>query len=117
MYFEEKAAAAAVVLVAAGAVFGVGNAIAYNTTTGTETCTVQSKDRAGNSNGGSDMRVYTYDCGVLSVADSIFDGRFNSADIYQHLTPEKRYEFATRGFRFPLFSQFPNIISAKEVTK
>ena len=74
----------------------------------TPTCTVESKDRTTKREGGSDMRVYTTDCGVLSVADSLLDFDFSSSDRFASIKEGKRYEFTTR-------SWFPNIIKIKEV--
>lgn len=103
--------------IAAGLIFagtlGVGIASAAHTET--QTCTVESKDRSATKDGGSDMRIYTRDCGVLQVADSLLDVRFDSADMYASLQEGKRYEFNTRGWRLPALSMFPNIIQAKEV--
>lgn len=104
----------AAVVVAVLAV-AIGGGIYVSTRTSTEgPCTVQSKDRAGKSDGSSSMRVYT-DCGVFSVEDSILSGRFSSADAYAALEPGQTYRFDTRGMRIPFLSQFPNIITATEV--
>lgn len=103
----------AVGLLFAGA---LGVSIASYAHTETQTCTVESKDRAATKDGGSDMRIYTRDCGVLQVADSLLDVRFNSADVYASLQEGKRYEFNTRGWRVPALSMFPNIIQVREVS-
>lgn len=89
--------------------------IEATTHTETITCTVESKDRASKPKGGSDMRIYTTDCGVLSVKDSLWDGNWSSADRFASIKEGKRYEFFTRGRRNPLLSWFPNIITAREV--
>ena len=86
----------------------------------TETCTVDSKDRTsvsdGNGSSHSDARVYTTDCGVLRVKDSIWAWNWHSADTYASIKAGKRYEFTVQGFRIPFFSKFPNIIEVREVT-
>jgi|ERR1044072_6811404 hypothetical protein len=79
------------------------------------TCTVSEKDRARNSDGGSDARVYTEECGVLKVADSYTQGHLNSADTYSQIKPGQKYDFKLQGYRIPIFSQFPNIVEATPV--
>lgn len=86
----------------------------------TQTCTVISKDRStkivdGNS-AGSDMRVYTEQCGTLAVSDLLFAGEVNSADLFAKIKPETTYEIETTGYRIGLLSSFPIIRSIAEVT-
>lgn len=100
-----------VVGVALAATFGVSTA--NMTHVATQTCTVTDKDRAKNSDGNSEMRVYTNECDVLKVSDSLIDGQFDSASIYGRIQVGQRYEFTTRGYRFPFFSMFPNIVDVK----
>lgn len=95
-------------VVAAGA--GVVWAVTVeNTETG---CTVTGKDRAGNTSGQSDMRVYTEECGTFTVSDSILKGRWDSADTYAEIEQGERYTFRTAGIRVPVLSMFPNILEA-----
>lgn len=86
----------------------------YYSTTDTVTCTVTDKDRTTNRESGSDMRVYTSDCGVLKVADSILDGHWSSADVFSEIEPGGTYTFKTRGYRMPLVTAFPNIVEVVE---
>jgi hypothetical protein len=79
-------------------------------------CTVIDKDRASNSDGGSSMRVYTENCGVFNIEDSLLDSRFDSADAYSKIQADTTYDFETRGIRLPLLSMFPNIVSFVEVS-
>lgn len=79
-------------------------------------CVVTEKDRTTNSDGASDMRVYTDNCGVLSVGDNLFTGTFNSADIYGSIEVGGTYNFELRGFRIPLFSMFPLITEVERVS-
>lgn len=72
----------------------------------TETCTVTDKDRTRTENG-SDMRVYTEECGVLKVQDLFFAGEFSSADTFSALKEGETYEFDLSGYRIPLLSAFP----------
>lgn len=78
-------------------------------------CVVTEKDRARGADGeGSDARVYTENCGVLRVGDSLLDVTMSSADTYASIKVGETYDFSTRGIRFGLFSMFPNIITAEE---
>lgn len=95
----------------AAVIFGIANATHIEH----RTCSVADKDRTTKSDGNSDARVYTKDCGVLRVADSLFSGTWHSADTYAAIQPGHRYRFTTRGYRIPLFSMFPNIVRVEEV--
>lgn len=77
-------------------------------------CVVTDKDRTRSSEGGSEMRVYTENCGTLKVGDNWFVGQFNAADIYGGLKEGNTYDFETRGYRIPIISMFPNIIEVVE---
>lgn len=80
------------------------------------TCTVTDKDRTTkvvDGSSSSDMRVYTADCGTLTVADSVLDWTFSSSDTYSAITPGETYTFKTRGWRIPVFSSFPNIVEVR----
>ena len=104
--------------VAAGVVFaavlvggGIIGTLSY-TTVATQTCTVVDKDRVADRDGKSNMRVYTSDCGVFEVRDSLIDGLWNSSDLYSSIQEDGRYTLTARGLRIPFFSMFPNIIKA-----
>lgn len=75
-------------------------------------CTVTGHDRTAKQNGGSDMRIYTAECGTFRVADNWVTGHFSSADLFGSIEDGKAYTFETRGGRIPVLSQFPNIIAA-----
>lgn len=51
---------------------------------------------------------------ICENTDSIVLGKINSADFVPALKEGETYIFETRGYRFPLFSMFPNIISFKQ---
>jgi hypothetical protein len=101
----------------------VGFNIANVTHVEHKTCSVTDKDRSvkinsdshGNTTSSSDARVYTKDCGTLRVADSWLSWTFSSADTYASIHKGRRYDIATRGFRIPFLSMFPNVVEAKEV--
>ena len=95
------------VLLGAGAAFSASNQQ-------TMVCTVTDKDRTKASEGKSDMRIYTKDCGTLSVGDVWWKGHFASADTYSSIEPGNRYQFKTVGYRIPIFSQFPTIVEVDE---
>lgn len=80
-----------------------------------QTCTVTDKDRTRGSEGSSDARIYTKDCGTLHVGDSWLEWTFNSADTYGQIERGKTYEVKTRGFRVPFFSMFPNVVEVKQL--
>ena len=48
--------------------------------------------------------------GTYKVADDVARLRFDSADVYGSLIPGQTYTFKTSGYRFGLFSMFPNIL-------
>lgn len=95
----------------------VGGAIYYAGPEETKTCTVVSKDRATKRDGGSSMRVYTDQCGVLEAGDMWWLFKFDSADTYSALREGRTYEVTTVGFRLPVVSVFPRILEAKEVNE
>jgi hypothetical protein len=82
------------------------------TVTAKESVTVNSGDRPHNQ-----YRVYTNECGTLTIGDTIVVGRFNSADLYGTLQPGTTYAMETGGYRVGVFSMFPNIISATPINK
>lgn len=81
----------------------------------TAVCKVTGKDRTSNHNGGSDMRIYTANCGTFKVADAVSLGHFNSADTFGQIQEGHKYRFTYRGFRAGFFSAFPNILKVQEV--
>lgn len=85
------------------------------------TCTILDKDRTSSTdkdgNTKSDARVYTRECGVFKVSDSLLSLTWSSSDTYAHLERGKKYNLTTRGFRIPFFSKFPNVVEVKEVRK
>lgn len=83
--------------------------------TETMTCTVDEKDRTTSSDGKSDARIYTKDCGVLRTGDSLFSWHWDSADLYASIEDGHTYQFTTRGWRVPILTWFPNVVEAEEV--
>ena len=77
-------------------------------------CVVVDKDRTSKPKGGSDMRIYTDNCGNFKVDDSWLSGTFHASDTYRDIKVGATYNFTTRGFRVPFLSAFPNIVEAVE---
>lgn len=108
------------VLVALIAVASIASAIFISGSS--STCVVTDKDRTTNSEGGSDMRIYTEGCDgsssvkVFSVSDNWFAGQFASADTFASIDVGETYNFETRGFRLPILSLFPNIVGVTEAS-
>jgi len=80
-------------------------------------CVVEGKDRTAKQGGGSDMRVYTTNCGNFKVDDSWLSGTWHSSDTYRDIKVGETYDFKTRGFRIPFLSSFPNIVEATAVSR
>lgn len=80
-------------------------------------CTINGKDRTSSmtSNGASNVRIYTDDCGVFTIQDSLVHTRWNSADLYGQIKVGQRYHVAYYGWRIPFFSAFPNLLSADRI--
>lgn len=108
-------AAAAIVLAVVGAIgFFVANAAHVEHPTA---CRVTDKDRTKSSDGSSDARVYTDNCGTFQVGDSLFEGHWSSADTFASIDPGETYDFKTRGWRVPFLSMFPNIVRVEGATR
>lgn len=72
-------------------------------------CTVADKESVIN-NDSNEYRVYTDECGVLSVKDSLFATRWDSADVYNRIETGETYDFYVQGGRYPFLSMFPNVL-------
>lgn len=85
----------------------------------TYTVTVQSKEVKNGGDSGKYL-VFTVDAEtgesrVFEVTDSLWKGRFDSADVYNMIIPNHTYRFTTGGYRVPLFSWYQNIYEVVEV--
>jgi hypothetical protein len=103
------AALALLVLIAIG--YGI-YAFAWNNTTETKVCTVQEKQATSQKEGGTNYILFTKECGQLQVADSWFQGNFNSTDLYASIHEGNSYTVKTVGWRNGFFSTYPNVIEA-----
>ena len=52
---------------------------------------------------------------TLEVTDSLLRPRFDSADVYAGIEPNKTYSFEVGGSRVPVLSWYPNIYSYEEI--
>jgi hypothetical protein len=83
--------------------------------TETFTTKVTSKERITKKSGDnieSFYLVYT-DKGTLKLEDDVLRGNWESSDVYGKLKNDSSYAFTTTGFRFGLFSMYPNIIGVQ----
>jgi len=53
--------------------------------------------------------IYT-DKGTIKLEDDVLRGNWESSDVYGKLKNDSSYTFTTTGYRFGLFSIYPNII-------
>ena len=77
-----------------------------------QACTVNDKQIVSVVNDGDSTthyRVFTDQCGVMEVSDSLMLQQWDSADIYNQIKVGESYHFTARGYRIPFLSQFPNI--------
>lgn len=81
----------------------------------TITCTVTDKDRGMDSEGNSNYRVYTEQCGTFSNEDSFLRGKLDSGDVQGQLEEGQTYELTVVGPRIPFMSVFPNILEVQPV--
>jgi preprotein translocase subunit Sss1 len=97
----------------------IGFNISQFTVASSATCTVVDKNFAqasdGNGNSHGVYRIATSNCGVLEVRDNLLRGKFNSADTYYAIKVGGTYRFEMTGYRIPIFSAFPGIVSATPV--
>lgn len=103
-------------IVPLGIIGAIGLGIArVNTVEMHAACNISEKeDRALASLDKREPRVYT-DCGVFVVADEPFRFHFGAADVYNKLQAGETVDLTTVGWRFGLFSWFPNVVDV-EVT-
>ncbi len=77
-------------------------------------CVVSEKDRV-HTDSGSEMRIYTDNCGVFVVSDSLIKTDFRSSDRYSKIKVGQTYDITSYGWRVGLFSMFPSITEATPV--
>lgn len=107
-----------IVVMIAVAVVVIALPVAYVASKQDIICTVTEKDRTSkvvDGNSSVDTRIFTSDCGVLSLNDSIIGLSFDTADKYNSIKTGETYKFTTIGWRVPFFSMFPNIVEVQAV--
>lgn len=81
--------------------------------------TVQSKEIKNSGNSGRFLVFCTDpttgESRVFEVTDSLFKGRFDSADVYNLIEEDQTYKFTTGGYRIPLLSMYPNIYEVDKI--
>lgn len=75
------------------------------------TCTVTDKDRGGDD---GSYRIYTDECGQLSNNDSVWRGKYDSADVWQQIEPGNTYRLTVVGWRMGFLSTFPNVLKVED---
>lgn len=73
-------------------------------------CTITDKDRGGDD---GSYRVYTEECGQLSNNNSLWRGKYDSADVWQDIQPGETVDLRIVGWRSEFFSVFPNILEVE----
>ena len=99
------------ILVLLSVVCGCNAAISYGTVR-SEAVTVQRLERV-SCGKSSRYQVWT-DKGVYQITDDVFRLKFDSANRYGALQPNKTYNVKVNGFRIEFLSSFPNVIEAQE---
>ncbi len=80
-----------------------------------ETFTVQKSERI--ADGRSGRYLLFTDKGVYEDTDSLYNGKFNSSDVYAQLIAGKAYTCDVVGWRNGFFSWYPNVIKCDEAHK
>lgn len=89
----------------------VGYSLGYALTTGEETITIKEKWRK--SSGDDDKYLVSAEDGqVFQITDSFIKWRFDSSNLYAELDEGDTCAILTQGWRFPLFSDYKNILEA-----
>lgn len=76
------------------------------------TCTITAKESVSKGDSGHEYRVFTEECGVLKVGDTVWRMHFESADVYASLKEGETYDLITTGWRIPFLSWMPNVVEA-----
>lgn len=52
--------------------------------------------------------------GVFEDEDSLFYGKFNSSDYFNNMKVGQTYTFDVTGWRIPILSAYPNVVSCED---
>lgn len=99
---------AAVLVLLGGTYFGV-----FAASQRTVTFEVNSKERVCKNTSDCKYLIYT-DAGVFENTDSLLALKWDSSDVYNHLTQGHTYKAQVIGWRIPFLSSYPNITSVRE---
>lgn len=66
-------------------------------------------------NSSSKYLVVDTENNTYQITDLLFNGKFNSTDLYNQLEINKRYKIETTGNRMHYFSVYPNINKIEEI--
>ncbi|MEU6783433.1 DUF1523 family protein [Nonomuraea angiospora] len=103
-----------ILLVIGALVFGVVKL----STDRVETITVKDKERVCSGSSSCQYLVWDTDGEVYENTDTILAGKFDSSTLYGALEEDHTYKVKVNGWRIPLFSWYPNIVSIEsEITK
>jgi hypothetical protein len=103
----------AAALTALGVGYGACNLAYQRGTVEDLTCvTVERVENVIHGNNNSKYLVFTEGHGVLENTDSLFHWKFDSSDVHSMLARGGNYDMITYGWRMPVLSMYPNIISA-----
>lgn len=112
-FIDDHIVGVAAVSLAALAVVGMGGFTAYVHSTQRTVTAKVTKTWVQNTKDGSINLIGT-DKGVFEDQDSVTYLKFNSSDFYNEMTPGKTYTFDVTGWRIPLLSVWPNIVSCED---
>lgn len=82
-----------------------------------QTVVVTVTDKAIKRSGDDDIYLIYTDNGTYKITDSVAYWRWDSSDLYGEIEKDTTYECRVAGFRLPFFSEYKNIIEAKEITE
>jgi hypothetical protein len=91
----------------------------YMSSTRDVTVTVTDKNRvcSGASSGTTCQYLIFTSGGTFKDTDSLVAGKFASSDLYGQIQTGQTYTFHVRGYRIPILSEYPNILSIDKVGK
>ena len=89
----------------------IGYSLMYALTTGSETITIKEKWVKYH---GDDAKylISSTNGQVFQITDTIIKWRWNSSDLYASLDDGQTCQIKTQGWRFPIFSDYKNILEA-----
>lgn len=89
----------------------IGSCVMYKANDSVIEITVKDKERIERHG----YLVYTQEGEVFEITDTLAYMRFDSAETYGALTPDKKYKVKVAGWRVPLLGLYRNIINSEEI--